>query len=142
MLRNLDRLAGLLAVCALVGTGCAISESFSNSSNSISESVSNSSNSSSNSSSGGDGAYHRDVSAYILAWVEAEAEPEALWQELSRIAAAHGVVDWEDWPATYAAVGAGLREAGLDEAAARQLGERIFGPDPRIQSALLEGYAS
>lgn len=139
---------GLLAVCGLA-LGCSLLSSSSNSVNSIStsfQSMSTSLQSSSDSSSGGDdglaAAYGRDVRNYTAAFVGSEGGPDEFLRNLGRIAEAHGITHWERERETYVAVGAGLRQAGVNRVELRAFQESLAGADPAIVESLLEGYAS
>ena len=128
----------LIALAALTAAAC----SFSDSSQSISNSVSSPFESSSKSSDG-DGAptaYLRDVEALSFAFAGAGAEPEGLLRELGRVALEHGISDWESVPATYLAIGAGLRRAGLDAEGARRLADALFGAGTPEVRSVLQGW--
>ncbi len=148
---HLQHVLVLLAVCGL-GAGCAFFNSSSTSSESlqsISKSlrfVSNLVQSSSESSSGDDGgvaaAYGRDVRNFTAAFVDSDASRDEFLRNLGRIAEAHGITHWERERETYVAVGAGLRQAGVDRVALRTFQETLAGADPAVVESLLEGYDS
>ena len=131
--------------CAASQSSNSISESsgsISDSSGSVSDSFSSSSDSSSSCSGGEDSAYRRDVESVTLVALDAHASAEALLLDLGRVAARHGVADWESLASTYRGVGAGMRRAGLDSAAASAFGDRVFGSQPEVTQWLHEGYRS
>jgi hypothetical protein len=132
-------LAALVAAVAAPAVGC----SFSDSSKSISNSVSSPFKSSSESSGGDEpaaSAYLRDVEALGFAFAGAGGEPEGLLREVGRVARAHGVSDWESVPATYRAIGAGLRRGGLDAEGARRLADALFGAGTPAAESVLKGW--
>jgi hypothetical protein len=132
-------LRALIALAPLAAAGC----SFSDSSRSISNSVSSpfeSSSKSSDSDESAPSAYLRDVESLSFAFAGAGGEPQGLLREIGRVALAHGISDWESVPATYAAIGAGLRRAGLDAAGARRLADALFGADTPEARSVLQGW--
>ncbi len=146
-----------LAVCLLAvgifGTGCVLLKSggsISDAMGSISQSVtsiSKSMGSVSESSSGGkDQAarddYRREVRNFTAIFVQSEATPEDFLQDLGRIADRHGVTDWERDRLTYVAVGAGLRQAGIDADRIRAFEASLTDADPRAVRYVREGYDS
>jgi hypothetical protein len=138
-MRRPHRFCALISVAALAAVAC----SFSDSSKSISNSVSSPFKSSSESSDGDEpapSAYLRDVEASSFACASAGGEPEGLLRELGRVALAHGISDWESVPATYLAIGAGLRRAGLDAEGARRLAAALFGADTPEARSVLQGW--
>ena len=147
---HLQHVLALLAVCGLCA-GCAFFNSSSTASESLQSistslrSVSNSVQSSSESSFGDDGgvaAYGRDVRNFTAAFVDSDASRDEFLRNLGRIAEAHGITHWERERATYVAVGAGLRQAGVDRVALRTFQESLAGADPAVVESLLEGYDS
>lgn len=135
---------GLMISLLLATGGCSVSQSFgsaSDSSGSFSDS-SGSSSDSSTSSSGDDSAYRGDVSAYTVAHVEAGGSPESLRSGLSEVALSRGISDWEALPGTFAAVGAGLAEAGVspDGLSAFQLA--LASPGTPAYDAIGAAYAT
>jgi hypothetical protein len=139
-------LPGLL----LLGNGCAlsnsISNSVSNSSNSISDSTSNSFNWSSESSSKEDSAYREDVSDYTLASAHVGDDISAYRMGLGRIAEQRGITNWEADSLTCAGIGQGLARARIDEAGLEAFAANLFGQDFALDSArgrdLRTGYES
>lgn len=136
--------AGLGLALAAGLSGCASSgssDSFSESSGSISDSISSPFKSSSDSS-GGDSAYRRDLETVILALLDESPQSGDAWSRaVSRVARSHGISDWERSPRTLAGLGAGLRQGGLDELAARDwLRALLGGADAEREAWLLDGY--
>ena len=138
-MRRSHRFHVLIALAALTAAAC----SFSDSSKSISNSVSSPFKSSSKSSDGDDPAptaYLRDVEALSFGFAGSGGEPEGLLRELGRVALAHGISDWESVPATYLAIGAGLKRAGLDAEGARRLADGLFGAGTPEAQSVLQGW--
>lgn len=140
-----------LALAASFALSCAssqaVSESVSTSVESISTSLRTMSRSISRSSeSGGDAAvsdaYRRDVRAVTAASVQAGAGSPEFLRDLGRVAREHGIVDWEGRRDTYVAIGAGLRDAGVDDAALDRLADDWSGGDVRALAWVREGYGS
>ena len=136
---------GLNAGCVLLNSSSTVSESLSSISTSF-RSMSNSLESSSNSSSGGDdgvaAAYGRDVRNYTAAFLASEADHEEFLRNLGRIAEEHGITGWEQERGTYVAIGAGLRQAGVNRLELHAFEESLAGADPAVIESLLEGYES
>jgi hypothetical protein len=140
----------LLSGLLLLGTGCAlsnsISNSISNSSNSISDSTSNSFNWSSESSAKEDSAYREDVSDYTLASARMGDDIGAYRMGLGRIAEQRGITNWEADSLTCAGIGQGLARAHIDEAGLEAFTTTLFGQDFVLGSAggrdLRAGYES
>ena len=69
-------------------------------------------------------------------------DPDAFLREIGRVAASHGVADWEQEAATYHAIGAGLFDAGVAEtevgARLERLGAGAAGDERRER--VLEGF--
>jgi len=124
-----------------IGAGCSIS----NSSETLSDSISSPfdwSSGSSASSGGDDSAYRQDVSDYTLAFSEASGDWAAFRHGVGRLAAEHGIANWEEDAFTCASIGLGLQRGGLDLEAADRFGADLFGSNARGRQALLAGYAS
>jgi len=142
-------LAGAAVGCAssqAAGTGSSVSESLSDSSGWFSDSASSPFESSSASSGGQETAWRGDVESLTVAFVRSGAAgPElaaGLSGELGRLARAHGLVDWEAVDATWLALGAGLRRAGLAEDEALALAGRLAGEVGGAEALLREGWRS
>ena len=153
MIRSVGRWCVLVGGFALIssGMGCSISgsiskssESISDSSASISDSSESSSNSSKSSSGGDDVAYREDITAYTVAFLEANSlgsvESGSFTRRLRHIAEAHGISDWEGSPATFYAIGAGLQRIGASDAEALAFGERVLESDGRETQLMMHGF--
>jgi hypothetical protein len=131
----------LIAVAALAAAaGCSFSDSSKSISNSVSSPFESSSKSSNGDSEPAPTAYLRDVEALSFAHADAGGEPQGLLREIGRVALAHGISDWESVPATYLAIGAGLRRAGLDAEAARRQAHALFGAGTPEAQSVLQGW--
>lgn len=122
-------------------TSCAIFESV----GSISESVSTAFGSSSDSissSSGEDTAYRQDVSELTLAFTAKGGDIDAFRGGVRTLAEQRGITSWEEDAFTCSSIGAGVRRAQLDELAALQFGDRLFGENPPAIAAYRTGYTA
>lgn len=143
-----------LALLPMLAGGCFVFTSLSESSRSVvggistavtslSDSVSGSSDSLS---SGGEdaasAAYRRDVQDLAATCVASGVSSEVFLRDLAGLAERHGVVDWEREAGTYRAIGAGLRQAGLDEPGMRAFESDLAGVPADVRAALREGYDS
>lgn len=116
-----------LAALALAGTlfgGCAISNSVQSISNSVSSPFEWSSSSSGG---GGTAMYREDVERLTLARVRAGGDVQALRGGIADLAREQGITDWAADAPTLEGIAAGLRAAGLDEAARRDFTARLVG---------------
>jgi hypothetical protein len=144
MTRTISRLIVLAAATAFLATGCITSGDLSNSSKWSSKASSSPFTSSSKSSGGDeeDAAYRRDVTSLTFAYLEAGEAGGDLLRDLTRVAEQHGITDWEASPVTFVAIGAGLRQGGIDAGSVDAFAQRHFGGNPEILGLLLEGYHS
>jgi hypothetical protein len=133
-----------LAAPCLLAVGC----SFSYSSKSISDSVSASgksfSDSSESSSPAGEGGrsaalYQEDVRDFTAAYARGDGDVAGLQRGLAAVARRHGVSDWESAPATWVAVGEGLRQAASSPRATA-LGDALAGDDAERRRDIERGY--
>jgi len=120
MLRRTTGACALIAVGTLFN-GCMLSVSVSKLATSASQSVSKSLRSASDSakvdnSSRLEREYRDDVRVATRAWVEAGDGSETFLRELGRIAELHGISHWEAEPGSLIAIGAGVCNAGANEA--------------------------
>ncbi len=107
-------LIAFLSFC-LILSGCSFSKSSKNSSKS--------SSSPSRSSSGGDkeevkktsDSYQEDVAALAILYVGSSDSSLNFQRELSEISSRHGIVDWENNPGTFKAIGVGLKRARVSK---------------------------
>ncbi len=124
--------------------GCSISYSIGKSSDSISASLDSISDSSD---SDGDGAadaavnnYTEDVIVATAQYVTSQKDDEWFLQAISNIARSHGIVDWEREQLTYKAMGKGLKQAGVDEAAISTLAYFHMLPNRADYLLVLKGF--
>ncbi len=124
--------------------GCSISYSTGKSSDSISASLDSISDSSD---SGGDGEadaavnnYTEDVMVATAQYVTSQKDDKWFLQAISNIARSHGIVDWEREQLTYKAMGKGLKQAGVDEAAISTLAYFHTLPNRTDYLLVLKGF--
>ena len=125
---SLLRLATLaLALFAWVAaSGC----SFSRSSESISKSISSPFTSSSASSQSDESKYREEVAEYAAAFVKAGGgNAESFQKGIAKLAAQHGISDWESNPDTWTQAGRGLAKTKLTETEALAYGQAWSGGD-------------
>ena len=139
--------AAILAL-PLIAAGCSFSDSsrsISDSSGSISDSMGSVSESSQSSRSGRDKKYENDVSDYTQAYVKsshAEADYSSFLKGLSDIAAKKGIVNWDQEPKTYIAIGKGLKKAGIEGVAYETYKKNFAGSDQEHMQDIQKGYDS
>lgn len=138
----------------LIVTGCSFSNSsgsLSDSSGSISDSVgslsdsSGSITSSKSSLSNKDRKYENEVSDYTMAYVKssgAGADYAGFLKGLSDIAAKTGIVNWDQEPKTYVAIGKGLKKAGIEGVAYETYKKNFAGSDQEYMQNIQKGYES
>jgi len=131
------------ALVAVSILGCSISAS----SWSLSKSVRSSSHSSDSSSSSSPGAaeraYREDVTDYTRAFAKSHRGDFAGFQaDLSRLAAEHGITNWEENPATYTAIGEGLGQAQVSDAELMAYKRNLSGGDAQKADLIQKGYDS
>ena len=132
-------LAAAVVIVLLVGFGSGCG-SLSASSKSISKSISSPIQSSSRSSSPSD-EYRDDVRDFTGAYMKSGGDPSKLKAEVSSVAAKHGVTDWEASKSTYEGIGAGLADAGVNDAELEAYKRTIATSDEQAQW-MQEGYDS
>jgi hypothetical protein len=118
--------------------------SFSDSSGSISDSTS-SIISSPSSISDKDKKYETEVSDYTMAYVKSskpEADYSSYQKGLSDIAAKTGIVNWEQEPKTYVAIGKGLKKAGVQGVAYETYKKNFAHSDEEKMKNIQKGYES
>ncbi len=136
MLHRLLPLAFIwLAVYAL---GC----SFSDSSESISKSISSPFASSSDSSGGSDQAYRGDVRDYTAAYVKSGGDFDGFETQIAKLAAKHGITDWELDTNTFIGIGEGLKKAGASPTELAAWKTNLAGSDLGKANAIQQGYDS
>ncbi len=116
---------GLLFSLLTLQTGCSVSYSLEQSSDSVSTSLDSltSITSISTSSSGGEGEnvsvtakiYEEDVAAATVLYVSGEKNKGMFQRQVTSIARNHGISDWEREASTFVGMGMGLRRAGVAE---------------------------
>ena len=135
------RLVALLMLVPIAG--CSISAS----SWSLSKSVRSSSRSSDSSSSSSPGAaeraYREDVADYTRAFARSHRGDYSGFQtDIGKLAAEHGITNWEENPATYTAIGEGLGSAEVSEAELMAYKRNLSGDDDRKADLIQKGYDS
>ena len=139
-------------IMSVILSGCSFSESSSSSSNS-SGSFSKSSEGSSNSissivsspskSSKQDERYQDEVLDYTYAYVKSSAaDYDSFRKGLADIAAREGIVNWEEDPKTYFAIGKGLKKAKVEGVAYETYKKNLTGSDYGKMQDIQRGYDS
>jgi hypothetical protein len=85
-------------------------------------------------------AYRRDVRTWTAEVVHSGRSQEEFLRGIGRIAESHGLTHWEAQPATLAAIGEGLRDAGWSAEQIDALREALHGIEPRDVDHVIEGY--
>jgi hypothetical protein len=135
----------VILVLSLISAGCSFSgssESFSDSSESISDSVSSISESSD---SDKEKQYENEVSDYTMAYVkssQAGADYNSFQKGLSDIAAKMGIVNWNQDPKTYIAIGKGLKKAGIEGISYETYKKNVANADQENMRNIQKGYES
>ena len=86
-------------------------------------------------------AYHDDICDLTAAHVATGGSFLAFQRQLGDLARKHGISDWEEEPATYAAIGHGLAKAGADGAALDAYTGELAGLDDERARAIRSAYA-
>ncbi len=136
-----------LACAFLLQTGCSISYSLEKSSDSVSASL-DSITSISTSSSGGEkekinttgSLYVEDIAAITVLYVSRDQNTDEYQRQVTKIAANHGVSDWEQEKNTFLGMGKGLRRAGVSEEDISNLSYFRSMSDDANFSEVLKGY--
>lgn len=135
----------VILMFSFIITGC----SFSDSSGSISDSVgglsesSGSVSSSKSSQSDREKKYENEVSDYTMAYVKSShADYNGYLKGLSDIAAKIGIVNWDQEPKTYIAIGKGLKKAGIDGIAYETYKKNFANSDAENMQNIQKGYES
>lgn len=116
------------------GTGTSISGSF--------RGLGVSSGSDSSKGGSSDTAYRRDVRSFAAHFAATGGSSDDFLRGIGAVAETHGVSHWQANPATLAAIGEGLRDAGVSPAEMDALGARAEGADPRVVALVREGYTA
>jgi len=133
------------AIIFSVIAGCSFSESSKSSSgsskgssNSVSSIVSSPSRSSKK-----DLRYQDEIVDYTVAYVKSSTADYASFQKgLGEIAAREGIVNWEEDPRTYIAIGMALKKAGLEGIAYETYKKNLAGADYGKMQDIQKGYDS
>lgn len=126
----------LVSSLAAIAAGCSISDSVS----SPFEWSSASSASSSRSSSRGREDYQNDVAGYTQAQVQSGGDFDTFTRGLGRVAAQHGVSNWESDNDTYVGIGQGLKRAGVNQTQVDVWKTNLSKGDQSKASAIQTGY--
>ncbi len=87
-------------------------------------------------------AYRRDLRAFAAQFAKAGGSSDEFLRGIGRVAESHGVTHWEGDADTLAAIGEGLRDAGVSAADMEALRTRSAQSDPQVVARVLEGYAA
>ncbi|NOT13578.1 MAG: putative lipoprotein [Methylococcaceae bacterium] len=133
-----SRFNHVILMLPLIIAGC----SFSDSSGSISDSTS-SIISSPSSISDKDKKYENEVSDYTMAYVKSsDVDYNSFLKGLSDIAAKRGIVNWDQEPKTYVAIGKGLKRAGSQGIAYETYKMNFAHSDEKKMQNIQKGYES
>ncbi len=138
---------GFLFSLYMLQTGCSISYSLEQSSDSVSASL-ESLTSPSTSSSGGEEEtvsaaatlYEEDVAAVTVFYLSGKKNDDAYKREVTSIAENHGISDWEQEGSTFVGMGMGLRRAGVAETSIAGLPYFRSIADGSNYSQVIKGY--
>ena len=130
----------LVSTLAAIGAGCSISTSVSSPFEWSSDSLSSSSGSSGSSSHDRAAEYRNDVAGYTQAQVQSGGDPDSFTRGLGRVAAQHGVSDWESDTDTYVGIGQGLKRAGMTQLQVDVWKANLSKGDASKASAIQKGY--
>lgn len=87
--------------------------------------------------------YENEVSDYTMAYVKSSnADYNSFLKGLSDIAAKIGVVNWDQEPKTYIAIGKGLKKAGIEGIAYDTYKKNFANSDQEKMQAIQKGYES
>lgn len=132
----------IIAGCSFSDSSKSISdsvESISDSVGSLSDSITSSHSSQSNK----DKKYENEVSDYTMAYVKSShADYNSYFKGLSDIAAKTGIVNWDQEPKTYIAIGKGLKKAGIEGVAYETYKKNFAGSDQENMQNIQKGYES
>lgn len=107
-------LIALLSVCLII-SGCSFSRSSKHSSKSSSSPSRSSSGKSQKSVEKVSNSYQEDVAALSILYVGSAGSALDFQRELSEVSSKHGIVDWENNPGTFRAIGVGLKRARVSK---------------------------
>ena len=122
----------LLVVSLSAMAGCSISDSIS--------SPFESSSASSRSSESRESKFLRDVEDYTASYVSGKGDFDTFLHGVDNLAQQRGITNWEADPATYVAIGKGLRKANADTGTVEAYVVNVAGNDPTKSAAIRRGY--
>ena len=144
------RYLAFLVCFSMLHTGCSISYSLEESSDSVSTSLDSltSITSISTSSSGGEeekisatgSVYEEDVAAVTVLYVSRDKTTDEYQRQVTSIAKNHGISDWEQEQSTFIAMGRGLRRAGVSQGSIANLPYFRSMVDSSSYSDVIKGY--
>lgn len=129
----------LAAGCSISASSASISDSITGSSKSFSDSISSSSPDGSSKS---EQAYREDVRDYTATAARSGRDAANFQSGLARVAASHGVTDWEADASTFVGIGEGLARAGVDPADVAEWSRGIGATGGESADLIERGYAA
>lgn len=84
--------------------------------------------------------YEEDVAALAILYVGSAGQTQDFQRELGQISNSHGIVDWENNPGTYKAIGIGLNRAKISKASIEALPFLQGMSNSPHYSKILDGY--
>lgn len=149
-INNFYMYVGLLLSLSALQTGCSVSYSLEQSSDSVSTSLDSltSITSISTSSAGGEEEkisetvqiYKEDVAAATVLYISGEKNIISFQRQVTSIARNHGISDWEKETSTFVGMGMGLQRAGIAEDSIVDLPYFCSVADGSNYSRIIEGY--
>ncbi len=131
-------LSAVLTGCSFSYSSDSISKSSKGSSDSVSSSVSSPSQSSKQ-----ENQYQDEVTDYTYAYVKSAGADFAAFQKgLADIAARQGIINWEENPTTYIAIGKALKKAKLTGVSYETYKKNLAGSDYTKMQDIQKGYDS
>ncbi len=127
----------LIAVILAAGAGCAGMTGSSASSASIS-----SLSASSTAPAAAPHAYATDLANTVILAMRRGTEDDELLRQIGIVAERHGLRDWESVADTFAAIGDGLRQAGVSGDKAGAVANLVSGSDDMRRQLVLQAYGS
>src|SRR5262245_44726519 len=128
----------LLAMVVALSAGCSLSDSSGSSSDSSAASSDSSSRSSSPDNK--ESAYRDDVRDYTEAYVKSGGQFDAFQKRIGELARRYDITNWEDSPATWEGIGAGLKRARASQAQVDAFKQTLAGGDARKMEVLQKAY--
>jgi len=121
MKKTLLMAASLLLSCTLLLSGCSFSTSSKHSSKSSSSPSRSSSGGGEESVQQATTSLQEEVEALAILYVGSSGSTTDFQREIGQIAKGHGIVDWENNPRIFSAIGMGLKRAGVAKDAVETL---------------------